>query len=169
VNRCAVVPAVAATDASSIHGTLHDASERPWPVGPAREPHSTEATTVASTPRVDGQTGESVDPNGRVHPADGAGQESRGGDFHAWTGPTGAARPSGRPHASPVVWPAAARTSTILLGRDIDEGRVRSQLASKTASSGRDPWYLARAKALSVGLSNAYFKSPGLPSVVDGC
>jgi hypothetical protein len=103
VNRCAVVPAVAATDASSIHGTLHDASGRPLPVGLAREPHFTEATTVASTPRVDGQTGESVDLNGRVHPADGVGQESRGGDLHAWTGPTGAARPSGKPHASPVL------------------------------------------------------------------
>jgi hypothetical protein len=29
------------------------------------------------------------------------------------------------------------------------------------------PWYLAKAKALSVGLSNAYFKSLGLPSLVD--
>src|SRR5277367_5158265 len=44
---------------------------------------------------------------------------------------------------------------------------VRSRLASNTAGSGRGTWYLARAKALSVGLSNAYFKSPGLPSLVD--
>ena len=31
------------------------------------------------------------------------------------------------------------------------------------------PRYLARAKALSVGLSNAYFKSLGLPTLIDGC
>jgi hypothetical protein len=29
------------------------------------------------------------------------------------------------------------------------------------------PWYLARSKALSVGLSNAYFKSLGLPTLID--
>ena len=46
---------------------------------------------------------------------------------------------------------------------------VRPQLASNTAGSGRGPWYLARAKALSVGLSNAYFKSLGLPTLIDGC
>jgi hypothetical protein len=36
---------------------------------------------------------------------------------------------------------------------------VRPRLASNTAGSGLGPWYLAKAKALSVGLSNAYFKS----------
>src|SRR6266852_5279316 len=46
---------------------------------------------------------------------------------------------------------------------------VRSRLASNTAGSGRGPWYLARAKALSVGLSNAYFKSLGLPSLFEEC
>lgn len=46
---------------------------------------------------------------------------------------------------------------------------VLPRLASNTAGSGRGPWYLARAKALSVGLSNAYFKSIGLPTLVDGC
>jgi RNA-directed DNA polymerase len=45
---------------------------------------------------------------------------------------------------------------------------VSPQLASNTAGSGRGPWYLARSKALSVGLSNAYFRSRGLPSLVDG-
>ncbi len=35
------------------------------------------------------------------------------------------------------------------------------------AGSGRGPWHLARSKALSVGLSNAHFKSLGLPSLVD--
>jgi RNA-directed DNA polymerase len=44
---------------------------------------------------------------------------------------------------------------------------VREPLASNTAGSGRGPWYLARAKALSVGLPNAYFKSLGLPSLVE--
>ena len=44
---------------------------------------------------------------------------------------------------------------------------VRPRLASNTAGSGLGPWYLAKAKALSVGLSNAYFKSLGLPSLVD--
>jgi RNA-directed DNA polymerase len=44
---------------------------------------------------------------------------------------------------------------------------VRPRLASNTAGSDRGPWYLARAKALSVGLSNAYFKSLGLPSLIE--
>jgi RNA-directed DNA polymerase len=44
---------------------------------------------------------------------------------------------------------------------------VRQRLAANTANSGRGPWYLARAKALSVGLSNAYFKSLGLPSLIE--
>jgi len=46
---------------------------------------------------------------------------------------------------------------------------VRPKLASNTAGSGRGPWYLAKSKALSVGLSNAYFKSLGLPTLIDGC
>jgi RNA-directed DNA polymerase len=46
---------------------------------------------------------------------------------------------------------------------------VRPRLASNTAGSGRGPWYLAKAKALSVGLSNAYFKSLGLPTLIDEC
>jgi RNA-directed DNA polymerase len=44
---------------------------------------------------------------------------------------------------------------------------VRTRLANNTAGSGLGPWYLAKAKALSVGLSNAYFKSLGLPSLVE--
>jgi RNA-directed DNA polymerase len=47
--------------------------------------------------------------------------------------------------------------------------RVREPLAGNTAGSGRGPWYLARAKALSVGLANAYFKSLGLPSLFEEC
>jgi RNA-directed DNA polymerase len=44
---------------------------------------------------------------------------------------------------------------------------VRLRLARNTAASGLGPWYLAKAKALSVGLSNAYFKSLGLPSLAE--
>src|SRR4249920_3852213 len=44
--------------------------------------------------------------------------------------------------------------------------RVFGQLCN-TADSGRGPWYIARSKALSVGLSNAHFKSLGLPSLID--
>jgi RNA-directed DNA polymerase len=44
---------------------------------------------------------------------------------------------------------------------------VGQRLARNTAGSGRGPWYLARAKALSVGLSNGYFKSLGLPSLIE--
>jgi RNA-directed DNA polymerase len=46
---------------------------------------------------------------------------------------------------------------------------VRPRLASNTAGRGLGPWYLARAKALSVGLSNAHFKSLGLPTLIDEC
>src|SRR5581483_10267592 len=44
---------------------------------------------------------------------------------------------------------------------------VRPRLAANTAGSGRGPWYLARSKALSVGVSNAYFRSLGLPSLFE--
>ena len=46
---------------------------------------------------------------------------------------------------------------------------VREPLAGNTAGSGRGPWRLAKAKALAVGLSNAYFKSLGLPSLFEDC
>src|SRR6516162_1645692 len=58
--------------------------------------------------------------------------------------------------------PRRRRAALIALG-------VSPRLASNTAGSGLGPWYLAKAKALSVGLSNAYFKSLGLPSLIDGC
>ena len=45
--------------------------------------------------------------------------------------------------------------------------RVSGQLSTNTAGSGRGPWYIARSKALSVGLSNAHFKSLGLPSLFE--
>ena len=59
-------------------------------------------------------------------------------------------------------WKTTRRRRAALL-----ELGVRPRLASNTAVSGRGPWYLARAKALSVGLSNAYFKSLGLPSLIE--
>lgn len=46
---------------------------------------------------------------------------------------------------------------------------VRGQLAANTASSGRGPWYLARSQALHFALSNVYFRSLGMPSLVEGC
>jgi RNA-directed DNA polymerase len=46
---------------------------------------------------------------------------------------------------------------------------VRPRLATNTANSGHGPWYLARALALSMGLSNAFFKSLGLPSLFEDC
>jgi RNA-directed DNA polymerase len=58
--------------------------------------------------------------------------------------------------------PRRRRAALLALG-------VHPRLATNTAGSGRGPWYLARAKALSVGLSNAYFKSLGLPTLIDGC
>ena len=58
--------------------------------------------------------------------------------------------------------PRRRRAALIALG-------VPPKLASNTAGSGRGPWYLARSKALSIGLSNAYFKSLGLPSLFDDC
>jgi RNA-directed DNA polymerase len=46
---------------------------------------------------------------------------------------------------------------------------VREPLASSTAVSSRGPWYLARTRALCIGLTNAYFKSLGLPSLFEEC
>ena len=58
--------------------------------------------------------------------------------------------------------PRRRRAALLALG-------VRPRLATNTAGSGLGPWYLAKSKALSVGLSNAYFKSLGLPTLIDGC
>src|SRR6202158_4039671 len=44
--------------------------------------------------------------------------------------------------------------------------RISGELLN-TAGSGRGPWNIARSKALSVGLSNAYFKLLGLPTLVE--
>ena len=58
--------------------------------------------------------------------------------------------------------PRRRRAALLALG-------VRPRLARNTAGSGRGPWYLAKSKALSVGLSNGYFQSLGLPTLIDGC
>ena len=46
---------------------------------------------------------------------------------------------------------------------------VRGALADNTAASSRGPWHLAHSKALSIALSNAYFRSRGLPSLFERC
>jgi RNA-directed DNA polymerase len=66
-----------------------------------------------------------------------------------------------------AVWrqwktPRRRRAALLQLG-------VRGPLASNTAGSGRGPWHVARSQALAVGLSNGYFRSLGLPSLVEGC
>src|SRR5215472_14952931 len=58
--------------------------------------------------------------------------------------------------------PRRRRAALLALG-------VRPRLAYNTASSHRGPRYLAQAKALSVGLSNAYFHSLGLPTLYEVC
>jgi RNA-directed DNA polymerase len=55
--------------------------------------------------------------------------------------------------------PRRRRAALIALGVS---GKLRN-----TAGSGRGPWNIARSKALSVGLSNAYFKLLGLPTLVE--
>jgi Putative transposase len=69
-----------------------------------------------------------------------------------------------KPQPSPTRWqwktPRRRRAALLELG-------VRPRLASNTAGSGLGPCHLAKAKALSVGLSNAYFKSLGLPSLFE--
>ncbi len=61
-------------------------------------------------------------------------------------------------------WKTPRRRRAALLGLG-----VREPLAGRTAVSSRGPWYLAKTKALAVGLSNAYFKSLGLPSLFEDC
>ncbi len=61
-------------------------------------------------------------------------------------------------------WKTVRRRRAALL-----ELGVRPQLAANMAGSSRGPWYLALTKALNVGLSKAYFKSLGLPSLFEDC
>jgi RNA-directed DNA polymerase len=46
---------------------------------------------------------------------------------------------------------------------------VRGALAQTTAASRRGPWHLAHSKALSIALSNAYFRDRGFPSLFERC
>jgi RNA-directed DNA polymerase len=61
-------------------------------------------------------------------------------------------------------WKTPRRRQAALL-----ELGVRPRLANTTAGSGLGHGYLAQAKALPVGLSNAHFKSLRLPTLIDGC
>jgi RNA-directed DNA polymerase len=61
-------------------------------------------------------------------------------------------------------WKTVRRRRAALL-----ELGVRPQLAANMAGSGRGSWYLALTKALNVGLSKAYFRSLGLPSLFEEC
>ena len=46
---------------------------------------------------------------------------------------------------------------------------VRGALAASTAGSAHGPWPIAHTKALSIALSNAYFRSRGFPSLFERC
>ena len=46
---------------------------------------------------------------------------------------------------------------------------VKGRLADNTAVSGRSPWHLAHTWALTLGLSNNYFRDRGLPSLFERC
>src|SRR4030081_1425167 len=52
--------------------------------------------------------------------------------------------------------------------RELRRRDVSVGLAAKTAGSAHGPWRLANSLALAVALSNAYFSSLGLPSLLDG-
>jgi RNA-directed DNA polymerase len=56
--------------------------------------------------------------------------------------------------------PRRRRAALLALG-------VSPRLARNTAGSGHGPWYLARSQALARGLSNAHFRSLGLPSLIE--
>src|ERR1700692_2766224 len=61
-------------------------------------------------------------------------------------------------------WKTPRRRRAALIANGVSEWAARN-----TAGSGRGPWYLARSRAISTGLSNAYFKSLGLPSLFQSC
>src|SRR5467141_2773902 len=61
-------------------------------------------------------------------------------------------------------WKTPRRRRAALIANGVSEWAARN-----TAGSGRGPWYLAHSRALSTGLSNAYFKSLGLPSLFQSC
>ena len=61
-------------------------------------------------------------------------------------------------------WKTPRRRRAALIANGVSERAARN-----TAGSGRGPWYLVRSRALSTGLSNAYFKSLGMPSLFKSC
>jgi RNA-directed DNA polymerase len=61
-------------------------------------------------------------------------------------------------------WKTPRRRRAALIAKGVSPWAARN-----AAGSGRGPWYLARSRALSTGLSNAYFKSLGLPSLFQAC
>ena len=61
-------------------------------------------------------------------------------------------------------WKTFRRRRAALLQRGVSD-----PLASQTAGSSKGPWPLSHTKALQTALSNAYFRSLGLPSLVEGC
>ena len=61
-------------------------------------------------------------------------------------------------------WKTARRRRAMLI-----QLGVRGALADTTAASHRGPWHLARSKALSIALSNAYFRTRGFPSLFARC
>ena len=71
------------------------------------------------------------------------------------------------PVATPSSALAAMANTTTSAGRSVGTGGP-SATGQSTRRQRTRPWYLARAKALSVGLSNAYFNSLGLPTLIDG-
>ena len=61
-------------------------------------------------------------------------------------------------------WKTGRRRRAALIGLGVSPA-----LARNTAGSPHGPWRLSRSKALSIGLSNAYFRSLGLPSLSGEC
>jgi len=61
-------------------------------------------------------------------------------------------------------WKSPRRRRTMLL-----QLGVRGPLARSTAASSRGPWHIAHTKALSIALSNEYFRSRGFPSLYERC
>jgi RNA-directed DNA polymerase len=61
-------------------------------------------------------------------------------------------------------WKTPRRRRAALVANGVSQWAARN-----TAGSGRGPWHLARSRALSAGLPNAYFRSLGLPSLFGAC
>jgi RNA-directed DNA polymerase len=61
-------------------------------------------------------------------------------------------------------WKTPRRRRAALVANGVSQWAARN-----TAGSGHGPWHLARSRALSAGLSNAYFRSLGLPSLFGAC